>query len=119
MVDSTASSELQDLLGPVRRRLVVDKVLRPKFLRHLQLLVRGRRDDDCRSRRNSKLEAEDGQPPGALNEDNVAALELRVPAQKSVVCGERRAREGRRFLVAQMFGNLYERLKPGSPLSRE
>ena len=110
VVHTAPVREPQYFLVPVRRSLVVDDMCRAELLYDLELRVRGRRRDDSGTGGDGELKPKDGDTPGALDEDGIAALELvRGPEERVVRC-ERRARKRRGFLVVEMFRNSHERL---------
>lgn len=121
---------LQHLLSPVRRLLVVNGMRRAERFRERQLLVRRRRGNDGRARRDRELQAEDRHATGTLDEHGVAAFQWGW-AVKRVVGSDRRAsalrrwsvsayhkraltlqmlhvREGRRFLITEVFWDMHE-----------
>ena len=75
VVHTTAASEPEHLLVPVRSLLVIDDVRRSELLRNFDFFVRRRRRDDSGPRRDSKLEAKDRDTTRTLHENNVTALE--------------------------------------------
>ena len=55
MVNTTSTSDFQDLFVPLRRLIVVDRVLHAQLSGNLQLLLGGRREDDLGAGREGEL----------------------------------------------------------------
>ena len=55
MVDPTPASDIQYFFVPVRRLLVVDRILHAQLPGDLQLLLGGRREDDLGAGREGEL----------------------------------------------------------------
>lgn len=81
---------LQHLLSPVRRLLVVDRMCRAERRSDLQLLVGRGRGNDRRARCDCDLQAEDRHATGPLDEHGVTTFQWGW-AMERVVGGDRRA----------------------------
>ena len=110
VVDTASVRELEHLLVPIWRLLVVDDVRGPQLLCDLELLIRRRRRNHGGPGRNSELEPEDGDTARALYEDRVASLQ-RERAQECIVRGKCCTGERGCLLIAEVLGDADERLR--------
>jgi hypothetical protein len=104
MVDADAVGTLEDLLVPIRHRLVIDQRVGTEPLATLELGVAARCEENAGPVHLGKGYTEAGHTAGAEDRDgfaglDTAGLDQRVPRR------QRRTGQRRRFLKAQVVGN--------------
>ena len=78
VVDATAVGELTHRLAPGRRAAIVDQIIGSHLAQALKLGIAGRGGNDRGTCHLGKLQGEDGNAAGALDQHTVAGLQLAV-----------------------------------------
>ena len=104
MINALAASQLLHPARPIGSGFIVDGFGCAEFADPLQFRVTARGGDDSGACHLRKLQREQGNAPGALDEHGITRLDpafvkQRIPGRHSG------AREGRRFLEGKVFRN--------------